>query len=103
MKDVDEDIPNISGDRYSDTLTGFAKTDRILESELHTLDCYGEYQLESPLNSFSDEKLNNHLYVIDNQHKCNRQETVHFMCKWLRFFVQQYKTRVLEKVQPYLE
>ena len=49
---------------YSETLTAFSENDKLLESDLGTLICYNEYQLESPLNNFNDSKLNDHLYSI---------------------------------------
>ena len=59
-----DEIPFHNKHNYSKTLTAFLKNDKLLESELSSLICYNEYQLESTLNDFNDSKLNNHLYSI---------------------------------------
>ena len=85
---------------YSETLTAFTKNDKLLESDLGSLICYNEYQLESSLNNFNDSKLNDHLYSVFST---KRQETVAFMHTWVGFFVRQYRTKITAQVQNYLK
>ena len=61
---LDAPIPNYSNYEYSDSLECFSEHDRLLENELSSLECYDEYQLEKPLNSFEDRVLNDHLYRV---------------------------------------
>ena len=61
---LDESILNYSEYNYSDTLKHFSEHDRLLEKKLSSLECYNEYQLEKPLNSFEDRVLNDHLYRV---------------------------------------
>ena len=75
-------------------------SDKLLESELSSLECYTEYQLEAPLNSFNDHKLNNHLYVI---YSTKRRETVQLMRQSVEFYVCQHRTKMNERVKDYLE
>ena len=93
------DIPLTNLYDYSDTLEEFCKTDRLLENELNMLICYNEFKLESPLNSFADRQLNDHLYsIFGTKHR----ETIAFMCTWTGFFVQQYRTKITTHIQLYL-
>ena len=69
---LDESILNYSKYEYSDILEHFSKHDRLLENELSNLECYNEYQLEKPLNSFEDRVLNDHLYRV---YYSNKTET----------------------------
>ena len=57
-------IPFHNKYNYSETLTAFSENDKLIESDLGSLICYNEYQLESSLNNFNDSKLNDHLYSI---------------------------------------
>ena len=88
-KDADDAIPNYSKYDNAETLPQFAELDRLLESELNTLECYREYQLEAPLNSFNDNCLNAHLYMIFHKQK---SEGVVFSQKLVSFFVHQHHT-----------
>ena len=45
-------------------MPAFMETDRVLESDLHELECCNNYELEAPLNHFSDSMLNDHLYSM---------------------------------------
>ena len=60
----EETLPNFTGHPYSDTIQDFAEHDRILESNLNSLECYDKFHLECGLNSFNDMELNDHLYRI---------------------------------------
>ena len=57
-------LPNYSEYAYSDIVKNFSEHDRLLESDLNSLNCSTEYQLEHSLNSFKDQELNDHLYRI---------------------------------------
>ena len=59
-----DEIPFHNKYNYSEILTAFLENDKFLDSELSSLICYNEYQLESPLNNFNDSKLNDHLYNL---------------------------------------
>ena len=93
-------IPTHNKYNYLETLTAFSENGKLLEVELSSLVCYDEFQLESPLNSFNDSKLNDHLYSIVST---KRRETVKFMCLWVGFFVRQYQTKITKCVQNYLD
>ena len=80
--------------------TNISETDRLLESELNSLECYSAFQLEAPLNSFSDTTLNDHLYKI--YHK-NQLVSVETMRKLVGFFVRCYKTLLEPRVRAYLD
>ena len=58
------EIPNYSTYEYAHTMPVFTESERILESDIHSLECYSEYELEALLNHFSDSMLNNHLYTL---------------------------------------
>ena len=97
-KNADNKIPNYSKYKYSETLPHFAEKDRLLENELNSLKCYEEYQLEAPLNSFNNDKLNDHLYLT---YLKRISETAGFMQKWVSFFVCQHHTKLTLGVQDY--
>ena len=80
--------------------TNISETDRLLESELNSLECYSAFQLEALLNSFSDTTLNDHLYKI--YHK-NQLVSVETMRKLVGFFVRRYKTLLEPRVPAYLD
>ena len=58
------EVLNYSLYDYTDSIQTFNELDRLHETELNTLVCYQDFQLEAPLNSFSDSNLNDHLYTI---------------------------------------
>ena len=61
----DDDTPCV------DVAPPFSKSDRLLESELRTLDCYNQYEVAALLNNFLDHTLNGHLYLIFKLVKTN--------------------------------
>ena len=73
---LEKSIPNYSKYDYSDTLEHFSEHDRLLKKELSSLECYNEYQLEKPLNSFENRVLNDHLYRV---YYSNKTETALLM------------------------
>ena len=99
-KEEDNEIPMFSKYEYSQTLTGFTESDKLMENELNSLECYLDCQLGAQLNSFNDQTLNNHLYVI---YGTKKQETIIFMRQWVCFFVHQHRTKMTERVKDYLE
>ena len=79
----------------------FDYSDTILESELEQqLPCFSEYEPECKLNSLTDSHLNNHLYGV---YSSKRTETVSFMRTWTGFFIRQYRTKISQRVKPYLD
>ena len=72
QKDKDDNIPNLSKYDYVDVVPAFSEADRLLESDLLSLECYKDFQIEAPLNSFSDRLLNDHLYSV---FKCKQKDT----------------------------
>ena len=101
-KDNEKDINvlNYSKYKYAEMLPVFTESDRLLESDLNMLECYDEYQLEAPLNSFSDWILNDHLYTI---YKRKQLETAALMRKLASFFVCRYQKKLTNCVKDYLE
>ena len=86
---------------YSDTTTDFSECERLSESKLEQqLPCFSEYEPEYKLNSLMDSRLNDHLYGVYSS-KCT--ETVSFMRTWTGFFVRQYRTKISQRVKPYLD
>ena len=92
-KEEENEIPVFSRCEYSCTLTAFIESNKLIENELNSLECYSDYQLEALLNSFNDQKLNNHLYVI---YSTQKQETIMLMRQWVCFFVHQHRTKMTE-------
>ena len=90
-QDPDGNVPNYSKYEYAEMIQTFTESDRLLESELNTLECYGEYELEAPLNNFSDTILNDHLYTM---YKRKRLKTLALMRKLVGFFVCQYQKKL---------
>ena len=88
-------VPNYSKYKYIKVMQTFSETDRLLESELNSLECYGEFQLEAPLNSFSDTILNDHLYKMYHKKQLVSVET---MRKLVGYFVRRYKTLLEPRV-----
>ena len=97
---LDESILNYSKYKYSDILEHFSEHDRLLENELSNLECYNEYQLEKPLNSFEDRALNDHLYRV---YYSNKTETTLLMQWWISYFVHQHQKQITFKVREYLD
>ena len=57
-------LPNYSKHEYADKLPPFNEFNGVLEMELSSLECYKDYELEAPLNQFSDRILKDYLYMI---------------------------------------
>ena len=57
------------------------------------------YELEAPLNHFSDSMLNDHLYTL---FKTGKLETPELMRKLLCFFVKRHRVQIEPKVNEYL-
>ena len=72
----EEMLPNYSEYAYSNIVDNFSEHNRLLESDLKSLNCSTEYQLEWTLNSFKDQELNDHLYRIFYSKKKNREHYV---------------------------
>ena len=86
---------------YSDTIADFSECEKLLKSEIEQqLPCFSEYEPECKLNSLMDSHLNDHLYGVYST-KCS--ETVSFMRTWTGFFVRQYRTKISQRVKPYLD
>ena len=78
----EETLPNYSEYAYSDIIKGFTEHDRLLESEVQSLNCFAEYQVEWTLNSFNDQELTDHLYRIfysKKPRKYHSDEEVNFV------------------------
>ena len=88
-------VPNYNKYEYTEMMQTFSETDRLLKSELNSLECYSTFQLEAPLNSFSDTTLNDHLYKIYHKKQLVSVET---MRKLVGFFVRHYKTLLEPRV-----
>ena len=95
-KDSDGKVPNYSQYEYAETIQTFSESDGLLESELHSLECYGEFKLEAPLNSFSDTNLNDHLCMM---YKRKQLETSTLMRKLVGFFVWQFEKKLTVRVR----
>ena len=48
----EETLPNYSEYAYSDIVESFTEHDRLLESDVQSLNCFAEYKVEWSLNSF---------------------------------------------------
>ena len=92
-------IPNYSKYDFINMMPNFMQTDRVLENDLHELKCYSDYELEAPLNHFSDSMLNNHLYTM---YKKGKLETPELMWKLLCFFMKHYRKILEPRVTEYL-
>ena len=84
---------------FVDTMPTFMEADRVPKKDLHELECYGSYELEAPLNHFSDNMLNDHLYTM---YKKGKLETPELMRKLLCFFSKRYRRTLEPKVNEYL-
>ena len=96
----EEMLPNYSEYAYSDIVDNFSEHDKLLESDLKSLNCSTEYQLEWSLNSFKNQELNNHLYRIFYSIKT---ENIILMMRWIMYFVKQYPTQISLKAKAYLD
>ena len=67
-------IPNYSIYEFTDTMPAFVEAEQVLEKDLHELECYGSYVIEAPLNHFSDNMLNDHLYRMYKKGKLETPE-----------------------------
>ena len=86
---------------YSDTIPNFRECERLSESKLEQqLPCFSEYEPECKLNSLIECCLNDHLYHV---YSSKRTETVSFMRTWTGFFIRQYRTKISQRVKPYLD
>ena len=93
-------LPNCSKYDYADKLPPFSEDDRILETELPSLVCYHNYQTERKLNQFTDDVLNDYLYMTF----CKKNlETPKLIYKLFIFFIHCYKELLTTKAQDYLD
>ena len=81
-------IPNYSLYEFAERMPAFMETERVPESDLHELECYNNYEIEAPLNHFSDSMLNDHLYTM---YKKGKLESPDLMRKLLCFFSKKYR------------
>ena len=93
-------LPNYSNYDYADKLPPFSEHDRILKTNLPSLVCYHNYQTERKLNQFTDNVLNNHLYMTFRK---KNLETPKLICKLVIFFIHHYKKLLSKKAQDYLD
>ena len=92
-------LPNYSKYDYADKLPPFSEHERIPEKELSSLVCFHSHQPERKLNQFTDDVLNDHLYMTF----CKKNlETPKLMHKLIVFFVRRYKKMLSKKAQEYL-
>ena len=92
-------LPNYSKYDYADKLPPFSEHDRVLETKL-SLVYFHSYQPECNLNQFTDDVLNDHLYMTF----CKKNlETPKLICKLVIFFVRCYKELLAKKAQNYLD
>ena len=85
---------------FADNMQPFSEADRILEQDIHEIGCYDTFELEAPLNRFSDTMLNQHLYSMYRKGKLEKPVV---MRKLLCFFVRQYRKELEPKVNEYLQ
>ena len=97
---TEETLPNYSEYAYSDIVKSFTEHDRLLESDVHSLNCFAEYQVEWSLNSFNDQELNDHLYRIFYSKKT---ENITLMRRWISYFVKQYPIQISHRAKAYLD
>ena len=76
----EDNIPNYSMYAFADTMPTFVEADRVPKKDLHELECYGSYELEAPLNHFSDNMLKDDLCPM---YKKGKLETPELMQKLL--------------------
>ena len=80
-------IPNYSLYEFAETMPAFVETERVPEMDLYELECYGNYEIEVPLNHFSDSMLN-------TKYKKGKLETPNLMRKLLCFFSKKYRSLI---------
>ena len=97
---IEKIILNYSNFAYSEIIENFSEHDRLLETDLQSLECYKMYQIEQSHNSFNDGELNDHLYRI---YYSNKMETTTLMRRWISYFVKQYPEQITTKVKTYLD
>ena len=93
-------LPNYSKYGYADKLPPFSEHDRVLETKLLSLVCFHSYQPERNLNQFTDDVLNDHLYMTFRK---KNLETPKLIRKLVIFFVRHYKELLAKKAQDYLD
>ena len=93
-------LPNYSKYDYADKLPPFSEHDRVLETKLSSLVCFHSYQPERNLNQFTDDVLNDHLYMTFRK---KNLETPKLIRKLVIFFVRHYKELLAKKAQDYLD
>ena len=93
-------LPNYSEYAYSDIVDNFSEHDKLLESDVKSLNCFTEYQPEWSLNSFKDQELNDYLYRIFYSKK---PENITLMRRWITYFVKQYPIQISLKAKAYLD
>ena len=92
-------LPNYSNYNYADKLPPFSEHDRIMESNLPSLVCYQNYQIEGTMNQFTDNILNDHLCMIFCKKNLKTPQLIH---KLVTFLVQYYKKLLSKKAEDYL-
>ena len=95
----EETLPNYSEYTYSDIVESFTEHDRLLESDVQSLNCFAEYHVEQSLNSFNDQELNDHLYRIFYSKKT---ENITLM-RLITYFVKQYPIQISNRAKAYLD
>ena len=93
-------IPNYSLYEFAETMPAFVETERVSETDLYELECYNNYEIEAPLNHFSDSMLNDHLYTM---YKKGKLKSPKLMQKLLCFFSKKYRSLIEQKVNEYLQ
>ena len=96
----EETLPNYSEYAYLDIVESFTEHDRLLESDVQSLNCFAEYHVEWSLNSFNDQELNDHLYRIFYSKKT---ENITLMRRWIMYFVKQYPIQISHRAKAYLD
>ena len=99
ITDAIKALPNYSKYEYADEVQVFKESDRLLEHDLNTLECYENFEIEAPLNSFSDRTLNDHLYSMFKQ---KNLETPSVMQKLVTFYVKHYHAKLQPCIMRYL-
>ena len=96
----EETLTNYSEYAYSNIVESFTEHDRLLESDVQSLNCFAEYQAEWSLNSFNDQELNDHLYRIFYSKKT---KNITLMRRWITYFVKQYPIQISLRAKAYLD
>ena len=93
-------LPNYIEYAYSDIVDNFSEHDKLLESDLKSLNCSNEYQLERSLNSFKDQELK---ITCIGYFTPKNTENIILMRRWITYFVKQYPTQIVLKAKAYLD